>query len=72
VSCDQIRKFNFPILLLNGEQSPKRYALMFAAMRNCVSVPVDAPIIIPGASHPMNRQNPQYFDAAVLGFLSGR
>ena len=34
-SCADIQKFNFPILLLNGEKSPKLYGDMIAAMRQC-------------------------------------
>ncbi|MGH6741524.1 MAG: alpha/beta fold hydrolase, partial [Bradyrhizobium sp.] len=72
LSCDAIRKFRFPILPLTGEQSPKRYGEMARAIRHCASEHVLEPIIIANVSHAMNRQNPQAFNAAVLGFLSGR
>ena len=32
-TCAQIQKFDFPILLLTGERSPKRYGEMFGAMK---------------------------------------
>ena len=67
-TCEQIVKFNFPILLLNGERSPRRYGEMFAAMRKCKDIP--EPIIIPNAAHSMNRDNPPAFNAAVFDFLS--
>jgi pimeloyl-ACP methyl ester carboxylesterase len=41
-------------------------------MRGCLPESVGEPIIIPDASHGMNRENPQAFNAAVLAFLSGR
>jgi esterase len=67
-TCAQIQKFDFPILLLNGERSPKRYGEMFKAMRNCKNLA--EPILIPNAAHAMNRDNPPAFNAAVLDFLA--
>jgi len=72
LSREGIRKLQFPILPLTGEQSPKRYGEMARAIRRCASENVLEPIIIPDASHAMNRNNPKAFNAAVLGFLSGR
>lgn len=72
LSCEAIRDFRFPILRLTGERSPKRYGEMFRAMRGCVSTNLGEPIVISNAAHGMNRENPQAFNAAVLGFLSGR
>jgi esterase len=66
-TCEQIAKFDFPILLVNGERSPKRYAAMFAAMRKCKDIA--EPTIIPNAAHAMNRENPTAFNTAVLNFL---
>ena len=68
-SCSQIEKFDFPILLVNGERSPKRYSEMFSAMRACKEL-IPAPVVIARASHAMNRENPVAFNAAVLDFLS--
>jgi pimeloyl-ACP methyl ester carboxylesterase len=66
-TCEEIAKFDFPVLLLNGERSPRRYAAMFAAMRNCKQLA--APIVIPNAAHSMQRDNPQAFNFAVVDFL---
>ena len=68
VTCADIQKFNFPILLLNGERSPKRYGEMFAAMRQC-KPDIPAPLIVPNAAHAMNRDNPEFFNKVVLDFL---
>ncbi len=68
VSCSDIQKFNFPVLLLNGERSPKRFAEGNAALRQC-KPDIPAPIIVPNASHSMNRENPAFFNQAVLDFL---
>jgi len=72
LSREGICKLQFPILPLTGEQSPKRYGEMARAIRRCASENVLEPIIIPDASHAMNRNNPKAFNVAVLGFLSGR
>jgi pimeloyl-ACP methyl ester carboxylesterase len=71
ISREAIRKLQFPILPLTGELSPKRYGEMARAIWRCANENVREPIIIPNASHAMNRNNPQAFNAAVLGFLSG-
>jgi pimeloyl-ACP methyl ester carboxylesterase len=67
-TCEEIAKFDFPILLLNGERSPKRYGLMFAEMRKCKEIA--EPLVIPNAAHSMNRDNPGRFNRAILEFLA--
>jgi esterase len=67
-TCAEISKFNFPLLLLNGERSPKRYGAMYQAMRKCKDIP--EPVVIPNAAHAMHRDNPAAFNAAVLSFLA--
>lgn len=67
-TCAEIQKFSFPILLLTGEKSPKLYGEFIAAMRQC-KPDITAPLIVPNAGHPMNRENPAFFNEAVLEFL---
>jgi esterase len=67
-TCEQIGKFEFPVLLLTGERSPKRYAEMFGAMRRCKNIA--AQIVIPNAGHPMHLDNSTVFNDAVLDFLA--
>ena len=67
-TCAEISKFNFPILLLNGERSPKRYGAMYQAMRKCKDIP--EPVVIPNAAHAMHRDNPAALNAAALSFLA--
>ena len=50
LSCEAIRKFQFPVLPLTGEKSPKRYGEMARAIRSCASENVREPIIIPNAT----------------------
>jgi esterase len=66
-SCEQVAKFDFPILLVHGERSPKNFSAMSAAMRKCKDVP--EPIVIPNAAHNMSRDNPAVFNAALAEFL---
>ena len=48
-TCDQVKQFDFPVLYVTGERSPKRYAAMFEALRQCKASP--KPVIILGAAH---------------------
>jgi esterase len=66
-SCDQVAKFDFPILLVHGERSPKIYSAMSASMRKCKDIP--EPIVIPNAAHGMMRDNPAVFNAGLADFL---
>lgn len=67
--CEDIAKWNFPVLLIHGARSPQRYPAMGSAARLC-NPNISAAIIIPEAAHSMNRENPQAFNQAVLEFLS--
>jgi pimeloyl-ACP methyl ester carboxylesterase len=67
-TCEQVTKFDFPILLVHGENSPKNFSAMSDAMRKCKAVA--EPIVIPGAAHNMYVDSPAVFLAALFGFLS--
>jgi esterase len=69
ISCADIQKFNFPILLVTGERSPKIYGEMTGAMRQC-KPDIPAPLIVPNGTHLMHRDNPEFFNKAVLDFLN--
>lgn len=47
-TCDELKKFGFPVLLMTAEKSPKSYALLYGEMKKCVAFP--DPIVIPGAA----------------------
>ena len=68
-TCEQVAKWDFPILILHGETSPPNFAAGSGAMRKCKSSVVE-PIVIPNAAHSMFNDNPAVFNAAVIGFLS--
>src|SRR5262245_27417585 len=66
-TCEQIRRFDAPVLLLTGERSPKRYAFFYDEMRKCRSFPPT--VVIPNASHAIHIDNPHGFLSVVLNFL---
>ena len=69
-SCSDIQKFNFPILVLGGEKSPKLYGEMNAVLRQCMP-DIPAPLIIPTGVHlTMHRNNPEFFNKVLLDFLN--
>jgi esterase len=68
-TCSDIQKFNFPILLLNGEMSPKLYGEFIGAMKQC-KPDIPYPLIVPKAAHFMHRQNPEFFNKTLLDFLN--
>jgi len=68
-TCADIQRFNFPILLLNGEKSPKLFGEYIATMRQC-NPNIPAQIIVPNAGHSMHRDNPEFFNKVVLDFLN--
>jgi esterase len=67
----QLASLSGPMLLVTGERSPPRYALMLAQLREANSNVADL-VTIPNAAHAMNRENPTAFNAAVLDFLARR
>jgi esterase len=72
ISCADIQNFNFPVLLLTGERSPKRYGDMYGAMRQC-KPNIPAQVIVPNATHTMHGAtlgNPVFFNKVVLEFLN--
>jgi pimeloyl-ACP methyl ester carboxylesterase len=66
---DDISGFNFPICLVCGERSPKRFHDMAEALRQC-NGGIPEPQIIPNAAHAMHRENPAAFNRVVLDFLT--
>lgn len=66
---DDVRKLDFPILLITADKSPKKYEFFYNEMRKCRN---DLPpsIVIPNAGHPMHIDNPGAFNGAVLEFVS--
>ena len=68
-TCDEVKKFDFPVLLLTGEKSPKRYEMFYGEMRKC-NAALPATVVVPNAPHAMQRANPEFFNKAVLDFTA--
>ena len=68
VSCDDVLKFNFPILLFTGEKSSQHYADSYKELRKC-RPDLPEPIVVPKATHIIHATNPEFYNAAVLDFL---
>jgi pimeloyl-ACP methyl ester carboxylesterase len=65
-----LARLDVPTLLLTGERSPRRYHRMFDALR-ALAPHIAAPIVVAGAAHAMQRENPAAFNGALLAFLDG-
>ena len=68
IGCEDIRKFAFPVLFLQGESTAKIYGDMIAAARQC-KPDITPAIVVPQARHNMHMDNPSFFNNAVLEFV---
>ena len=71
LTCDDILKFSFPILLLTGEKSPKHYGEIYEALREC-RPDLPEPTVVPNGTHAMHSVNPEFYNSTVLEFLKER
>jgi pimeloyl-ACP methyl ester carboxylesterase len=67
LSCDDLRRISVPVLLLNGEFSPKLFHTITDILARCL--PNAAGAVIARASHAMHLENPQAYTESVLSFL---
>ena len=68
-SCDDVKKFNFPVLLMTADKSPKKFEFFYSEMRKC-KIDLPPSIVIPNAGHAMQQINPEAFNRATLAFVS--
>jgi pimeloyl-ACP methyl ester carboxylesterase len=66
-SCDDLRKFEFPVLLMTAERSPKNFAFFYGEMKKCK--PFSDPIVIPGAGHNIHGGNSEAYNKALVSFF---
>ena len=66
-TCDQLKKFDFPVLLMTAEKSPKSYAFFYGEMKKCAGFP--DPIVIPGAAHNIHGGNVDAYNKALTTFF---
>lgn len=70
VGCDDLRAMRMPILLVEGEKGVPSLRRLLAEAQKCA--PAARRVLIPGAGHRMNRDNPAAFEAALADFLDDR
>jgi len=70
ITCDEVRKFTLPVLLIRGEKGSHSTHLALDVLEKCF--PDQRHMTIPGAVHTMNRSNPDEFNKAVIDFAAAR
>ncbi|MEH2627842.1 non-heme chloroperoxidase [Bradyrhizobium sp. AZCC 1719] len=68
IGCEDVQKVKAPILLLDGERSPRMFRLINDRLEHCL--PSVERATIPAASHQMEVENPQAFNETVLAFIA--
>jgi pimeloyl-ACP methyl ester carboxylesterase len=66
--CPRLGKLVMPVLLLQGDQSPRMYHIITDELAHCLQS--DTVIAIPTAGHRMNSANPGYYNAIVLRYIA--
>jgi pimeloyl-ACP methyl ester carboxylesterase len=67
LSCQEVAALDRPVLLLNGELSPRLFHLINGELARCL--PRATQVVIPRTSHAIHVGNPRPYNADVLGFL---
>jgi pimeloyl-ACP methyl ester carboxylesterase len=65
---DQIHSALVPVLLLNGQRSPRMFSLITDELERLL--PDTYRVLIPGAGHAMHASNPGYYNGVVREFLT--
>jgi len=68
VTCADVGGLKMPVLLLQGEKTPRRYAMVVDATHKCL--PSAERATIPDAAHGMHVMNPAAFEKVLVEFLS--
>jgi pimeloyl-ACP methyl ester carboxylesterase len=66
-TCDHVRKFETPVLLLTGEMSASKFEFFYNEMRKCKSLPQT--VVVPKVGHAM-QLNAEFFNKVVLDFVA--
>lgn len=68
ITCDMLKSFARPTLVMRGEKTQASYALITQAIGKCV--PRAQQVVLQNVNHDGPRRDPAAFSAAVLDFLS--
>jgi esterase len=67
ITCADVGSLKTPVLLVAGQKTTRQFVEILDATQKCL--PSAERVMIPDASHGMQRDNPGAFDAALLKFL---
>ncbi|MBI2318592.1 MAG: hypothetical protein HYU75_16760 [Betaproteobacteria bacterium] len=67
ISCADIGRLRIPVLLMTGQNGPRRFGLIMDAYQKCQ--PSAERVTIPNAAHQMSQMNPPAVDAALTRFF---
>ena len=68
IADEQIHSVQLPVLLLNGQKSPRLFSLITDELERLL--PDTYRILIPGAGHAMHVGNPGFYNGVLLEFLA--
>lgn len=68
LSCDDVKRLDMPVLLLEGERTPAHYRTILDNIQACLRRSTRE--VVRNSSHGTPRANPQGFSAAVMGFIA--
>ena len=68
LDCRGLAGLPMPVLLLQGERSPRMYHIITTELANCLQS--DTTITIPDAGHDIHVTNPAAYNATILRFLA--
>ena len=67
VSCAELGRITTPVLIVRGERSPRMFQLISDELARCLQS--DTTVVIPGAAHPPQAGNFNYFNQVVARFI---
>ncbi len=68
LSEDQIHAVQLPVLLLEGQRSPRLFSLITDELERLL--PDTYRVLIPGAGHTMHLANPDFYNEVIMEFLA--
>lgn len=68
LDCRALGRLAMPVLLLQGERSPRMYHVITGELARCLLS--DTVITVPNAEHAMHATSPGYYNATVLRYLA--
>ena len=67
VTCAELGRITTPVLIVRGERSPRLFQLISDELARCLRN--DTTVVIPGAGHPPQARNFNYFNQVVARFI---